>query len=77
MARCTRKPLIVGDEFWRFYKSLDREFKELFAFEVMNHTGWKKSRFYTRMKGGEHWKQKELNAVQKCYDRYKKYAYGN
>lgn len=62
----------VGQEFWNYYRSLDREIKADFAFEVMGATGWEKSTFYTRMKNGTGWKTQEVTVVQSIFKKYKK-----
>ena len=62
----------AGQEYWNFYRSLDREVKEEFLFEVTNATGWGKSTFYTRMKNGTGWTRSEQPIVQAIYEKYLK-----
>ena len=62
----------AGKVYWDHYRSLDREIKEEFIFEVMNATGWGKSTFYTRMKNGTGWTKAEVPLVQSIYEKYKK-----
>jgi len=62
----------AGKVYWDYYRSLDREIKEEFIFEVMNATGWGKSTFYTRMKNGTGWTKAEVPLVQSIYEKYKK-----
>ena len=62
----------AGQDYWVYYRSLDREIKEEFIFEVMNATGWGKSTFYTRLKNGTGWTKAEVPLVQSIYEKYKK-----
>ena len=70
--RSVSKCVPVGSEFWEYYRSLDREIKADFSFEVMQATGWGKSTFYTRMKDGTGWVSDEFAAVQSIYKKYKR-----
>ena len=54
-----------------FYSLLDREIKELFLVDVCKQTGWKKSRFYTRLGGRSLWTEMEMRTVTDIYEHYK------
>ena len=55
-----------------FYHLMDREFKTLFLEDVCKRTGWKQSRFYTRLGGRSRWTELELSTVLDVYNKYKK-----
>jgi hypothetical protein len=50
---------------------MDRDFKANFQMLVCNRTNWKKSRFYSRMRGDTEWSPAELAVVESVYKSFK------
>lgn len=62
----------ASSEIHQYYKRLDREYKNIFQCRVCIRTGWKKSRFYSRLRGDSPWTEAEMNAVVAIYESFKK-----
>lgn len=61
----------LNPEIRLYYSRMDRDFKANFQMLVCNRTNWKKSRFYSRMRGDTEWSPAELAVVESVYKSFK------
>ena len=65
----------MNPEILLYYKRMDRDFKKKFQLLVCARTNWKKSRFYSRMRGKTAWSEAELDVVTSVYNSFKQKYY--
>ena len=63
--------MTLDPEIRLYYSRMDRDFKKRFQLLVCNRTSWKKSRFYSRMRGKTAWSEAELDVVKTVYNTFK------
>ena len=63
--------MTLNPEIRLYYSRMDRDFKSKFQTLVCSRTNWKKSRFYSRMRGQTEWSEAEINVVEAVYNNFK------